>query len=54
MHLLKGMSKKRHTHAPYEIHTLKGMVKKDISILMRIIKLTSVALSKGQGEFPKS
>jgi len=54
MHLLKGMSKKRHTRAPYEIHNLEGMVKKDISILMRITKLTSVALSKGQGEFSKS
>jgi hypothetical protein len=54
MHLLKGMSKKRHTRAPYEIHNLEGMVKKDISILMRITKLTSVALSKGQGEFLKS
>jgi hypothetical protein len=28
MHLLKGMSKKRHTRAPYEIHTFEGMVKK--------------------------
>jgi len=53
MHLLKGMSKKRHTRVPYEIHNLEGMVKK-ISILMRITKLSSVALSKGQGEFSKS
>ena len=28
MHLLKGMSKKRHTRTPYEIHTLEGMMKK--------------------------
>jgi len=28
MHLLKGMSKKRHTRAPYEVHNLEGMVKK--------------------------
>jgi len=28
------MSKKRHTRAPYEIHNLEGMVKKDISMLI--------------------
>jgi len=45
------MSKKRHTRAPYEIHTLEGMVKKDISILMRLTKDNYVAFNKGQGEF---
>ena len=34
MHLLEGMSKKRHTHAPYEIHSLEDMVKKDITMLI--------------------
>jgi len=33
MHLLEGMSKKRHTRAPYEIHNLENMLKKDISVL---------------------
>jgi hypothetical protein len=33
MHLLKGMSKKRPTRAPHEIHSLKGM-KKDIPMLI--------------------
>jgi hypothetical protein len=51
MHLLKGMSKKRHTRAPYEIHTLEGMVKKDISMLIRFTKDTYVAFNKGQGGF---
>jgi len=32
----------------------EGMIKKDISMLMRLTKDTSVALSKGQGEFSKS
>ena len=26
--MFKGIDKKRHTRAPYEIHTLEGMVKK--------------------------
>jgi len=33
MHLLEGMSKKRHTRAPYEAHTLEGIIKKDIPML---------------------
>jgi hypothetical protein len=48
MHLLEGMSKKRHTRAPYEIHNLEGMEKKDISMLIHIIKYTSVPFNKGQ------
>jgi len=46
--VFKGIDKKRHTRAPYEIHNLEGMVKKDISMLMRLTKDTFVALSKGQ------
>ena len=52
--LFKGIDKKRHTRAPYEIHTLEGMVKKDISMLMHLTKDTSVALIKGQEEFSES
>jgi hypothetical protein len=52
--VFKGIDKKRHTRALYEIHNLEGMVKKDISMLMRITKDTSVVLSKGQVEFSKS
>jgi len=48
------MSKKRHTRAPYEIHNLEGMVKKDISMLMRLTKGNYVTLIKGQEEFSKS
>jgi hypothetical protein len=31
--VFKGIDKKRHTRAPYEIHNLDGMVKKDIPML---------------------
>ena len=48
MHLLWGMSKKRHTRAPYEIHNLEGIIKKDILMLMRLTNDIFVALSKGQ------
>ena len=48
MHLLKGMSKKRHTRAPYEIHNLEGIIKKDIPMLMRFTKDYSMAFIKGQ------
>jgi hypothetical protein len=41
------MSKKRHTRIPYETHTLEGMVKKDIPMLMRLTNDTSVALIEG-------
>jgi len=47
--VFKGLRKKRHTRAPYEIHNLEGMVKKDIPMLMRFTNDKSVALSKGQG-----
>ena len=49
--MFKGIDKKRHTRAPYEIHNLEGMVKKDISMLMRLTKDIYVAFNKGQGEF---
>jgi len=52
--VFKGIDKKRHTRAPYEIHNLEGMVKKDIPMLMHLIKDTSMTLSKGQGDFSKS
>jgi len=42
------MSKKRHTRAPYEIHNLEGIIKKDILMLMRLTNDIFVALSKGQ------
>jgi len=45
--VFKGIDKKRHTRAPYEIHNLEGM-KKDISMFMFITNDTSVALRKGQ------
>ena len=49
MHLLKGMSKKRHTRAPYEVHNLWGYdVKKEIPMLMRITKGTFMASIKGR------
>jgi len=46
--MVKGIDKKRHTRAPYEIHALEGIAKKDISMLMRLTKDTFVALRKGQ------
>jgi hypothetical protein len=49
MHLLKGMSKKSHTRAPYEIHALESVVKKDIPMLMCFTNDISVALMKSQG-----
>jgi len=52
--VFKGLRKKRHTRAPYEIHNLEGMVKKDIPMLIRLTKDTSMALRKGQEEFSKS
>ena len=52
--MFEGIDKKRHTRAPYEIHNLEGMVKKDIPMLMGLTKDTSVALSKGQGGFQRA
>jgi hypothetical protein len=52
--MFKGIDKKRHTRAPYEIHNLEGMVKKDIPMLMRLTNDISVALRKGQWGFSKS
>jgi len=52
--VFKGIDKKRPTRAPYEIHTLEGMVKKDIPMLMRISNDTSVTLRKDQWEILKS
>jgi len=52
--VFKGIDKKRHTRAPYEIHNLEDIAKKDISMLMRLAKNTSVAFNKGQREFSKS
>jgi len=54
--MFTGIDKKRPTRAPYEIHNLEGMMltcrhygglKKDIPMLMRITKDTSVTLTKG-------
>jgi hypothetical protein len=51
------MSKKRHTRTPHENHNLEVMMfnppafwrlKKDIPMLMRITKDTSIVLGKGQ------
>jgi len=52
--VFKGIDKKRHTHAPYEIHNLEGIIKKDIPMLMGLNKDTFVAFNKGWGEFSKS
>jgi len=41
MNLSKGMSKKRHTRAPHEIHKFEGMVKKDTSMLIHRVILKS-------------
>jgi hypothetical protein len=46
MHLLKGMSKKRHTRAPYEIHALEG-IKKRHPHAHTITKHASLTLKKG-------
>jgi len=37
--VFKGIDKKRHTRAPYEIHTLEGMIKKNIPMLSPRIPL---------------
>jgi hypothetical protein len=40
--------------AAYQLDFVRSWLKKDISMLMRLTKDTSVALRKGQGEFSKS